>query len=225
VLARFFGTPSRLPYASGLSSKVTTDAPADELDEVRRKRCGCQPFHQDWLGRHAMARSAAMAPAARIKCSSSERFKDALSFRRAQNADERRRLPQAARALSKIGHDRENVHHRQRQYLAPLLQIAGRRIGGAGKPVRELALRNRQELLILLYLARNHAVQRKTARIQEPMVREWGKASDLLTREPAPNLYQPSIALTGAKAAHAFGGREGMCIAASHNRQCNALRG
>src|SRR5256885_13657538 len=73
-----------------------------------------------WLPITTISRSPAMRPAARIRCSSSERFIHAPPLGGRERARERGRLPQAYGGLAPVGDQRGGFRAPASQGLAPL---------------------------------------------------------------------------------------------------------
>src|SRR5207342_2147750 len=92
-----------------------------------------------WLPITTISRARALRPAARIRCSSSERFIHPPALGARERTRKRRGLPEASRGLAGIGDQRGDLRPRAAQDLAPLLQRARSGIAVALDPLGEIA--------------------------------------------------------------------------------------
>src|SRR5712691_5087569 len=121
----------------------------------------------DWLPITTISRSPAMRPAARIRCSSSERFIHAPPLGGREHARKRRRLPQADARFVRARDQGGDFRPRAIENLAPLAERARRGVAVARDPSCEIASRRSEQPAVGFDLARDQAMHREAARLDD----------------------------------------------------------
>ena len=148
----------------------------------------------------------AIFPAARIKCSRSERVINPFPFFRTENSGKRRRLTQAAGTLPGVGNDRGNLCPWPIEKRLPFFQCWRKFILIPGTPAVENLFHPSEQRTILLYFCRRQTVHGKAARIEDPMLQCSGRECLNWRLKPC-NGTQARRPASGAIAAHALGSR------------------
>src|SRR5581483_9440362 len=107
--------------------------------------------------------SFAIDPAARIKCSSSERFIDPPALLIGQNPRKRRGLPYPRAIFTWLRDEGCNVLPRLFQHFLPLLDPRWRRILPTSAPPLDISVGNCKQLRVALDFPRNDCVHRQAA--------------------------------------------------------------
>lgn len=149
--------------------------------------------------------SPAIAPAARIRCSRSERFVNGLSFRWFQDAGERRGLAQPGRRLIPIDHDPQKIRNGQIEQPTPFFERRARTIIVCRHPTIEIGARTIDQLRMCPQLPRDRPMQCKAAKIEQSVIREGCRGR--VTRDPPPLKPQPGRPTARTIAPHSLGGR------------------
>src|SRR5688572_6913826 len=121
-----------------------------------------------------------MEPAARIRCSSSERFIDSPALFGGKNASKWRGLSESRTLFAGLGDDGGDIRPGMTHDCAPLLVPSGHVIFPTRPPALQVIARNLEQLRISFDLMRDHRVHGQTACFQEPMHGIGG------TRRPGP---------------------------------------
>src|SRR5712691_10450973 len=111
-----------------------------------------------WLPITTISRSPAMRPAARIRCSSSERFIHAPPLAGREHACERRGLPQADCRFVRVRDQRGDFRPGAIEDLAPLAERARRALAVVRDPFFEIPPRRGEEPPVGFDLPRDQAV-------------------------------------------------------------------
>src|SRR5258708_589682 len=158
-----------------------------------------------WLPITTISRSPAMRPAARIRCSSSERFIHAPPLGGREYACERRRLPQTSGRFVSGRDQRGDLRPGAIEDLAPLVQRARRVLAAARDQFCEIARRGGEQPPVGFDLARDQAVHREAARLDDAVLQQTGRDRRGPCGLPARRHAQARRAPAGAVAAHALG--------------------
>src|SRR5438445_8166591 len=159
-----------------------------------------------WLPITTISRSPAMRPAARIRCSSSERFIHAPPLGAREHACERRRLPQAGGRFVSGRDQRGDLGPGAIEVPAPLVEGARRVPAVARDPFCEIAPRRGEQPPVGFDLARDQAVHREAARLDDAVLQQAGRDRRGRCGLPARRHAQARRAPARAVAAHALGG-------------------
>src|SRR5882762_5469156 len=128
-----------------------------------------------WLPITTISRSPATRPAARIRCSSSERFIHAPPLGGRENARERRRLPQADGRFVRACDQRGDFRPRTIENLAPLAERARHAVAVARDPFVEIAPCSSEEPPVGFDLPCDQAVHRQAARLDDVVLQQTGR--------------------------------------------------
>src|SRR5712692_6813938 len=158
-----------------------------------------------WLPITTISRSPAMRPAARIKCSSSERFIHAPPLAGREHARKGRGLTQARGRFARIGDQRGDFRPGTSEDLAPLAKRARRAVGVSRAPSGEVAPRRVEQPAIGFDFAGDQAMHREAARLDDAVLQLTGGEHRGCRGLPARGGAQARRPLAGAVAAHALG--------------------
>src|SRR6266567_5024318 len=114
-----------------------------------------------WLPITTISRAPAMRPAARIRCSSSERFIQTPPLGGREHAREGRRLPQADGRFARIGDQRGDFRPRAGEDLAPLAERARGAVAVARDPFAKVAPRRVEQPAVGFDFAGDQAMHRE----------------------------------------------------------------
>src|SRR5258708_2339521 len=162
-----------------------------------------------WLPITTISRPPAMRPAARIRCSSSERFIHAPPLGGRERTRERRGLPQAHGRFVRARDQRGDFRPRAIEDLAPLTERARSAVAVARDPCREIAPRRGEEPPVGFDLARDQAVHREAARLDDAVLQRAARDRCRPCGLPTRRHSQPRRALAGAVAAPGLRCRRG----------------
>src|SRR6266705_1171284 len=157
-----------------------------------------------WLPITTISRSPEMRPAARIRCSSSERFIHAPPLAGGEHACERRGLPQADGRLVRVRDQRSDFRPGAIEDLAPLAERARHALAVARDPFFEIPPLRGEEPPVGFDLARDQAVHCKAACLDDAVLQHAGRDRRGCRGQPARRCAQARRAPAGAVAAHAF---------------------
>src|SRR5262245_22793638 len=162
-----------------------------------------------WLPMTTSSRSPAIFPAARIRCSSSERFIYPPPLPLCKHARERGGLPQARGGFAGVGHECGDLRPWAPQDLPPLLERAGRARAVAGPPRREVAPCEVEQRGVGRDFPGDQAMHREAARLDEEVLEPAGGQGGGSHGPPSRGRAQSRRELAGAIALHALGCAEG----------------
>src|SRR5258708_28772563 len=123
-----------------------------------------------WLPITTISRSPAMRPAARIRCSSSERFIHASALGGREYTGERRGLPQAGGRFAGVGDEGRGPRPRLFEDGAPFLERARGAVAVARGPRRDGAPSDGEPPQFGSDLSRAPAMPRRAARVRSPLL-------------------------------------------------------
>jgi hypothetical protein len=112
----------------------------------------------------------AIAPLARMRCSSSERVINLFSFLWIEYARERGRLPQAHGFVRKAGYKCGNIRPGLIKNFQPLFYIGRRRSGCRLTPACQISPWRLKQVRMLIYLSLDLAMQRQASGIENAMI-------------------------------------------------------
>src|SRR5258706_858796 len=145
-----------------------------------------------------------MRPAARMRCSSSERFIHAPAFGEREHAGERRGLPQAGGRFAGVGDERRDFRPRPIEDGAPLIERPRSAVAVARRPRRQPAPRSGEQPGVGRDLPRDQAMHREAARLDDPVLEQPGGGRCRRRGPPARRSAKPGSVLARAVAVHAL---------------------
>src|SRR5438105_4588426 len=166
-----------------------------------------------WLPMTTISRSLAIAPAARMTCSSSERVMHAAALGVRQQRGERRRLAQASGVLAELSRARRDFLPWPFEELLPFTQRRGRALPVTLEPSCERCAGALEQARFGGDAPRSQHMQRQASRFLHAVIGPDGRA-----RAPARHGAQPGGAPPLAVAPHALRGRH--CFVSARPSHC-----